>query len=297
MRTRPIAGRERVASVAANGSPAAPAGGPAAAAAPVAPAVARYGDVSVLELPSGPRLAVACDSLGAIGPKEHDRVRVPGYVVGRFACRVPLMELLALGAGPFLVVCALCVEPEPAGAEIIRGARDELVAAGLDPAAALTGSTEKNVPTSQTGVGVTALGIVGDLRWGRGRPGDLVVAVGRPKVGAAVRLDDPELADIPALKAALACPACGDAVPVGSRGIGAEARDLARRSGCGFVAAAEPGVAIDLEASAGPATCFLVTVSTAGRADLMRRLAALGRPTVAIGCLERVEHTDAPKRR
>lgn len=269
--------------------------------------IARYGDVTVLtpagqqegrqegqqegQQPGHPqaalRLAVACDSLGAIGPKAHDVLHVPGYVVGRFACRVPLMELIAVGAEPLLVVCALCVEPEPAGTEIMAGVRDEVRAAGLDPAAAITGSTEKNMPTTQTGVGVTALGVLltpAALRWGRGRPGDVVVAVGRPKVGAAVRLDDAELADIPTLKLALAHPACGDAVPVGSRGIAAEAADLARRSNCSFVAAAD--APIDLAVSAGPATCFLVTVADAGLPALDDLLVAAGRPWAAVGRLE-----------
>ena len=256
--------------------------------------MARYGDVTVLT-PAGqkegalyqvaPLLAVACDSLGAIGPKAHDVLHVPGYVVGRFACRVPLMELIAVGAEPLLVVCALCVEPEPAGAEIMAGVRDEVEAAGLDPAAAITGSTEKNMPTAQTGVGVTALGVLptpATLRWGRGRPGDVVVAVGRPKVGAAVTLDDAELADIPTLRLALAHPACGDAVPVGSRGIAAEAEDLARRSNCSFVASTD--APIDLAISAGPATCFLVTVAEAGLPAL-DDLAAAGRPWAAVGRL------------
>jgi len=243
----------------------------------------RLGDVTALTLPGGARLAVACDSLGAIGPKKGDRVRVPGYVVGRFLCRVPLMELLAVGAEPRLVVCTLSVEPEPTGRAIMDGIRDEMCLAGLDPGAAVLGSTEKNVPTSQTGAGVTALGRLDRLRWGRGRRGDMVVVVGLPQVGAEVSLDDPHTADLPTLRLALGCGAVGDVVPVGSRGIAAEATDLAGRSGCGFEPAADPPV--DMRASAGPSTCFLLTVPADGLTVVQRDLKASGRPCLVVGRL------------
>jgi len=184
----------------------------------------RYGDVLILSATGGRRLAVACDSLGGIGPKPGDSVGVPGYVVGRFCSRVPLMELLALEAEPLAVCCCLCVEPEPSGRDIMAGVLDELRAAGLDRTVALTGSTEKNVATSQTGVGITVVATVGRPRWDRARAGDVVLVVGEPKVGKAVSLESPAVADIPTLRLALGHPASGDVAPVGSRGIAAEAR-------------------------------------------------------------------------
>ncbi len=243
----------------------------------------RYGDVLVLPAPGDRRLAVACDSLGGIGPKPGDLVPVSGYVVGRFACRVPLMELLALEADPVAVACCLCVEPEPLGREIIDGVRAEIAEAGLASTLAVTGSTEKNVATSQTGVGITVVGLVSTPRWGLARSGDLVGAVGEPRVGGAVSLEDSAVADIPTLKLALHCPSCGDVVPVGSRGIAAEAADLAARSGLVFIE--DPGSPLDLQASAGPASTFLVTLPRLGLPELERRLARSGRPFRVVGSL------------
>lgn len=259
--------------------------------------LSHYGDVIVVSDPTLGRLAVACDSLGGIGPKSGDVVPATGYVVGRFTCRVPLMELMALGAEPFLVTAALAVEPDPTGRDIIRGVRDELSAAGLDPAGAMLASTEKNVTTSQTGLGITALGRLppaaagGDddaLRWGRSRPGDAVIAVGLPRVGAVVTLDDPNLADIPTLRLALGYRGAGDVVPVGSRGIRAEALDLASRAPTGvplrFIAAPAPG--LDLDASAGPSTSFLVTVPPTDIGTFWRHVGVSGRPCTLVGWLE-----------
>ena len=245
----------------------------------------RYGDVLVLPAAGSRHLAIACDSLGGIGPKPGDTVRASGYVVGRFSCRVPLMELLALGAEPVAISCCLCVEPEPLGREIMTGVREELRAAGLAEAVSLTGSTEKNVATSQTGVGMTVVGMIGPARWGLAGTGDLVLAVGEPRVGGAVALDDRAVADIPTLRLILGHSAAGDVVPVGSRGIAAEARDLAFRSGLCFVPA--PSCILDLAASAGPSTVLLVTAAPGLRQAVERHLAGSGRPVHLIGTLGR----------
>ena len=57
------------------------------------------------------------------------------------------------------------------------------------------------------------------IRVGQAAPGDLLVVVGRPKVGTEVRLDDPEVADVPAALALLAHPAVHGLVTAGSGGI------------------------------------------------------------------------------
>ncbi len=247
--------------------------------------IRRLDDVLAWTSPGGEVLAVACDSLGAIGPKPLDEVRVPAYVVGRFACRVPLMELLAIGARPLVVVNALAVEPSPTGEEITRGVREEMVAAGLDPDLCLTGSSEKNVPTSQTGLGIVALGAFGQAgpRWGLAREGDVVVAVGEPKVGGEVTLDDRSIADIPTLSQVLDYPGVGDVVPVGSGGIASEARRLAGRAGLTFEADCHGD--LNLEKSAGPATCVLASLPPQAVQGFLQHLLPTGRPCQPVGVL------------
>lgn len=227
-------------------------------------------DLSVLPLGAGVSLVFACDALGGIGPKPHDTYRTDGYTLGRFAARVPLAELLACGATPLLVANMLSVERDPTGMAILAGVRDEAATAGLDPDA-ITGSTEENVPTLATGVGIAVLGLVaaGQFRPGRGRVGDLMVCIGVPKSAPrdTVTLDDPDILDLPALLRLLSSHAnmdtntVGDVLPVGSRGIRAEADDLAASAGLRFV----PDLATprDLVYSGGPATCALATVTPA----------------------------------
>jgi len=244
----------------------------------------RYGDVTVLDLGSNQRLAIACDSVGAIGPKPLDLVKVSGYVVGRFACRVPLMEIMAIGARPLLVVDALCVEPEPLGSEILAGIIDEAKQAGLNDRQAVTGSTEKNVPTSQTALGVTALGLVTSLRWGLAVHGHRLICVGVPAVGSEVSLHHNTIADIPTIQRALSFPGLGDVVPVGSSGIGWEARELAARSNLVFHPNAECG--LDFYKSAGPSTCFLASIPPCLWQSFRSHMVAAARPLTWVGTLE-----------
>ena len=55
-------------------------------------------DLTKIALGGGFSLVIAVDSDGGIGSRDHDIVRVPEYVLGRFAARVPLMEIIACGA-------------------------------------------------------------------------------------------------------------------------------------------------------------------------------------------------------
>lgn len=232
----------------------------------------RWRDLTLIDLPGGGRLVIACDAAGAVGPKECDAVQVPGYVTGRFTARVPLMELIAAGAVPIHLVNNTCVEPEPTGLEILRGIREEAALAGLGPDQ-INGSFEKNLPTVQTAVGVTAIGFMPahqPLR--RAQRGDLVVAIGRPKVGPEVRLEDPEIPDIPLVQRLAGDRLLHDLLPVGSRGIGPEVADLAASAGLeADWAPTEPGW--DLTRTAGPSTCLLAALAPRGLPGLALTLA------------------------
>ncbi len=252
---------------------------------PGAPGLHRVRDLLVLNLEGGRAVVIACDSAGGVGPKPDDAVAAPGYVVGRFTARVALMEILAGGASPVAVVNSLCVEPFPTGEEIARGVREEASLAGVDPEAAVTGSSEKNIPTLQTGLGVTVVALAdpAGLRPGRAAPGDLVIAAGRPKWGNEVRLDDPEIADLELVRLLGSRPGVHDLLPVGSRGIAREARVMGESAGLRYVPLLPPGW--DVAKSAGPSTCLLAAISP-GHVDAA--MAGVAQPWAVVGRLERV---------
>lgn len=245
-------------------------------------AAARVRDLLILPVAAGTVAVIGCDSSGGIGPKERDAVKVPAYVVGRFTSRVALMEVLASGAQPAALVSTLCAEPDPVGIEVSRGVADELAGAGLAGQVAVTGSSEKNVPTEQTGLGITVIGFVErvGLRFGHSMKGDDIVCVGFPRVGREVRIDDPEIADVPMLRRMLEMPGVREVVPAGSRGIIHEAKELA--SAGGFSLELQESPRVDLRKSAGPATCLVASVEQGIASGLA---AALGKPVFHVGWL------------
>lgn len=236
----------------------------------------KHRDLTLTSIPGG-TLVVACDSCAGAGEKAHDVLRVAPYYAGRFCARVPLMEVLAFGARVAAVNDALCCEMEPTGREILRGVGDELAAAGVE-AAVLSGSTEENFPTTTTGLGVTVVGYVeGEARWTAGRPGDFVYCIGLPKMGAQVVLEgDPEIVCYQDIRALRDRAAVGELIPVGSKGIRWEAENAASCYGLHFVPREDCPPAVDLEASAGPATCLLAVtgepLEEQGRVRLVGRL-------------------------
>lgn len=220
----------------------------------------------LLIVDGSPPLVIACDSVGGIGPRPADLVRVPADVVAHFAARVPLLEVLCSGARPVALINTLCHDMAEATVFIdtFRAVASEV---GIRPDA-VTGSTEENVPSPATGVGVTVIGtLAGDLLTGGGRPGDVVICVGWPRSAPhdEVFIGHPDIVPLSTVQALVTTGAVHDALPVGSRGIGYEAGQLAESSGCALTWLPHP---LPLDASGGPASCVLLACDPASVPDL-----------------------------
>ena len=248
-------------------------------------AVRRIRDLGVFDV-GDTSIVVACDSSGGIGPKDADTYHAPAAVVAHFAVRVAVLELLAAGAAPVLVVDALSVEADPTGSDMIAAARALIAEIGLGPEA-LIGSTEDNVPVRATGIGVTAVGVAhGDaLRCGSSEAGDDVLCIGSPLSAPAddVYPGHPHIVSLSELERVRSLADVHDILPVGSHGIGYELRQLAATAGLAFDVA--PGCSVDMECSGGPATSVLASCTTAAaeavrsiRADLPIEVVATLRP-------------------
>lgn len=251
------------------------------------PDIRKIRDLSLIELPGDMVMVTSCDSLGAIGAKELDVIKVPGYFVGRAITRVALMEIMATGAEFVALYNMLSVEMDPSGREIIRGISDELTKANIDPVLALNGSTEENIVTCQTGVGVVALGLVSkkELLLGKGTKGDLVIAFGLPKVGEEVSEggpNDPEVAQPSLIKKLICNGGVKELLPVGSKGILYECDQLAQT--VNLVFSLDKDITVDINKSAGPATCLLAVVSANLYETVKSRDWQV--PWQIVGCLE-----------
>ncbi|MBI2244884.1 MAG: selenophosphate synthase [Nocardioides sp.] len=243
--------------------------------------VRRVRDLLVFDAGPDTVVVLACDSSGSIGPKPHDVLQWDGVEVGRTVAKVPLMEVVAAGATPFVLVNTLAVEMEPTGRDILEGIRD--VCSLLPGRPVITGSDETNMETFATGVGVTVLGAAArsSLRIGRSRPGDRLWVVGLPLGGRSGSTPDggAATAGLDTVLQLIALDGVHEVLPVGSRGIAYEAGELADTVGLA-VHLDEP-VGIDLRRSAGASTC--VVVSARSDLDLAAHVSDL--PVIAIGKL------------
>lgn len=222
----------------------------------------RRGDVSIIKIPTGHAIVVGSTSSGAVGPKVMDKVKVDGKILGKFLARVALMDVTATGAFPLLLSVTLGVEKDPTGNQIIEGIKREARVLGLDPNQVLLENTEDNFETLQTGAGLTVIGFANEdeLRLGKTCPGDLVVAIGKPKVGDEVIPAEVkgEIADLKNVVQLSQKRYVHDIAPVGTFGIANEARMLAFGVGRQLKLLDVQG--LDLSKSAGPATVILASV-------------------------------------
>jgi hypothetical protein len=242
----------------------------------------RRGDVSILKVPTGHAIVAGSTSSGAIGPKEMDKVKVDGRMLGKFMARVALMDVSATGAFPLLLSVTLGVEKEPTGNAIIEGIRGEARSIGLDPNQVIMENTEDNFETLQTGVGLTVVGFANeeDLRIGKTCPGDLIVAIGKPKVGDEVIAAEVrgEIADLKNVTQLSQRKYVHDIWPVGGFGIASEAKMMAYGVGRQLKICEVKGV--DLNKSAGPATVVLATID---RDSLEELMSLISKPINVVG--------------
>ena len=230
----------------------------------------RRGDVSILRIPTGHAIVAGSTSSGAVGPKIMDKVKVDGHVLGKFLARVALMDVTATGAFPLLLSVTLGVEKEPTGNQILEGIRREARSIGLDPNQVIMENTEDNFETVQTGAGLTVVGFANEeeLRLGKTLPGDIIVAIGKPKVGEEVILAEAkgEVADLKNVVQLSQRKYVHDIAAAGTFGIADEARMMAFAVGRQLKFAEVRG--LDLSKSAGPGTVVLATVDKEKLEDL-----------------------------
>jgi hypothetical protein len=223
-------------------------------------AVSRFRDLVVIDQ-GATSIIVACDSNASTGDKPSDFLQQDPIITGYSAAKVPLMEVIAAGADPFLLVNNLCCDLETTGLRLLQGIRDLLSESGLP--VVVTGSDESNMPTVQTGVGVTVLGIArsDQLRLGTVVEGDELWLAGTRYSGLPGDEYDEGVggvASVSHILRARSTGGVGEILPVGSHGIGHECDELVQSSG---LRADLPLRGTDaLSRSAGASTCFVLAV-------------------------------------
>lgn len=220
--------------------------------------IERYRDLTIIDLDDEKYLVVACDSCGGVGKKEFDVVRAEPEIVGYYTAYVPLAEVISIKAQPITIIDTLSVEMDNYGIKIVEGIKKLSREAGLVDCI-LNGSTEENFKTVQTGVGITVIGYLLKKNFPiTTHEGDIALIVGIPKVGEEVLEDKGEILTIKKLIEIRSISYVKEILPVGSKGIYVELKEIERANNLKLVYRNQ--IDIDLKKSGGPSTCAIVTL-------------------------------------
>lgn len=208
-------------------------------------------------------LVITSDNSGAIGEKELDVVHVPDDVTSYYSTRVTLLEQLANQAIPKEIIL-LNFTSEEAWGKYITGINRVFEEVQI-PVPAISGSTETNMPTLQSGFGITMLGEkqrplpnLSKLYW---------FTYGRPLVGEQLLQNVHQIANLQIIVEALKNQHITQVIPLGSKGLRKELEQL------GLWDEVEiENVPYDLTASAGPSTMVLIGVTAEQVANISKIL-------------------------
>lgn len=225
-----------------------------------------FRDLTILPFSADKNLVIACDSSAGIGEKEADAVQVDPGITAAFCLRVPLLELYCFGAKPICIVDLIGNEYQPTGAKMISGIKGEMARAGI-PELPLNGSTEENMTTLTSSVGIT---VIGERAAGQTMPVidqdcDLL-QLGEPYVGNEVVAHLETIFSYESVRQLRQEAGVLDMLPVGSKGVKYEANQMIQ-AGDQIAFLTEE----DLEKSAGPATVILLAVTKAASEKLLAR--------------------------
>lgn len=220
-------------------------------------------DVAITPLSSELELVIASDNSAAIGRKKLDAVHVDHSVTAYYATRVAYMDLLRVGAKPKAIVLQNFTGDQ-AWEAYEKGVR-QLLAETNFASLPITGSTESNFATVQSGLGLTIVGT-------RVRPvnkqqeineNTLFAVIGKPLVGHEALEESEHIAPLFLFEQLRKCKAVIDLVPVGSSGIQAEWQQLTGKRN-------SLASNLNVNQSGGPATCFLIAYDSQAQEEIKK---------------------------
>ncbi|NQD65827.1 ATP-binding protein [Bacillus haikouensis] len=211
-------------------------------------------DVSIIPLSSKEEIIVGTDNSGGIGTKEEDVVKVDDRITAYYSTRVAVMEVLAVNAAPFSVIIHN-FSGDPVWEAYKQGAETALKEAELEEVT-ITGSTESNFSLKQSALGITVLGKRPVVENETAHEyGVSYAVIGAPLTGNQVLEKREMAAPLSLFTKCCRHSAILDLIPVGSKGILEELREL---TGDASLTVKNVECPLDILVSGGPSTCFLV---------------------------------------
>ena len=215
----------------------------------------------ILPLEAEMELVITADNSGTIGEKAADNVKAPNQVVGKFACRVALMECLAAYAEPRTIVMQNFTD-DSAWHEYKAGVDDVLAEAGFINLP-VTGSTESNFSSMQSALGLTIVGTRKKRAVYEWTGNESFAVIGKPFVGQEVLDNIERIPSVLLLKEFTETTGVKAIAPVGSKGI---AETFYKWTGRKVKLECD----LNLDITAGPATCFIIAFDSEKSTEVIK---------------------------
>lgn len=218
-------------------------------------------DIAIVPLSEQFELVIASDNSGAIGMKQLDEVKVPNEVTSYYACRVAYMDLIRAKGEPKVIVMQNFTG-DSAWHEYKLGVNRFLKETKVQQLP-ITGSTESNFTTVQSGVGLTIIGTrpKSDRISPRLDESASFAVIGKPLVGNQAIEQAEHIAPISLYEKFVHMTEIIDVMPVGSKGILVEWQKLTGEKN-------DLRSELNLTQSGGPATCFIIAYPKAAEAKI-----------------------------
>lgn len=200
---------------------------------------------------------IACDSLGGIGNKSHDSLKMSPRISGKYTIRVCLNEVYSVGAKPICVISTVSNEWDNTGKEVFEGIKEELNLYSCD-IPAINGSTEENFKTEMTAFGITVISETENPVWRGSKENYGVYLIGEPFVGEEVIKNEYRNLKPSIIQDIMKYHRVGDFLPCGSKGINKELEVLCGETSLNFEKVYTDRK-VNFTKSAGPSTCGIFT--------------------------------------
>lgn len=213
-------------------------------------------DITVLTTSSDYKdnfMIIACDSIGSIGNKPSDVLKVEPEISAKYCLRVCLNEIYSVGAKPRLIISNVSNEWDPTGKNIYKAIKAECEKYSMNDIQ-INGSTEENFETQMTAFSITVIAKSECLKWNMTESDDYIYLFGLPYVGKEVLENEDRLLNPTEIERLLARLDIHDFIPCGSNGIKKEIKILEAISGCRYIDFDKIDETV-ISKSAGPATC------------------------------------------
>ncbi|EDL66229.1 hypothetical protein [Bacillus sp. SG-1] len=211
-------------------------------------------DISKIPFSPDEEIVIATDNSGGIGTKEADYVYAEDSLTAYFSTRVALMEVLSVKAVTFSVLLHN-FSGDDKWTSYKEGIQTALQEAGISKIS-ISGSSESNFPLKQSALGITVLGKRSVGKIPESSKDKLCYAViGEPLVGKQVLERKERVAPLALFSQCCQSQFIFDIIPVGSKGILEELKII---SGNRTLSENEVKCKLNLTASGGPSTCFII---------------------------------------